>query len=125
MANLYPFLSKSDIKTRIVNDVSFAMECAQIMTSRQTEYEQEAKTTVNKNRRGWSCSHAVFGTTATNKLRAGEELEPHEVARLQDMTSHYSKQLASHFRVEAIKANPDLKAIAERAWSTRVVFSAG
>jgi hypothetical protein len=118
MANLYPFLSKNQIKARIVSDVVFAMECAQIMTSRQTDYEQEAKTTVNKNRRGWMSSHAVFGTTATNKLRQGEELEPHEVARLQEMVSHYGKQLASHFRAEAIEKNPELKAIAD-------VFSAG
>ena len=120
MANLYPFLSKSQIKTRIFENAEFALACAVIMTSRQTDYEHETKTTVNKNRRGWMSSHAVNGTKLTDKLQAEgrDALEPNEIAKLQDMVSHYSKQLASHFRAEAIEANPELKAIAD-------VFSAG
>jgi len=120
MANLYPFLSKSDIKSRIVSDVDFALQCAVIMTSRQTDFEHETKTTVNKNRRGWMSSHAVNGTKLTDKLQAEgrDALEPNEIAKLQDMVSHYSKQLASHFRTAAIEANPELKAIAD-------IFSAG
>lgn len=118
MGALYPFLSKSTIKARILNDMAFALECAQIMTARQTEFEQSSKQTVVKNRSGWMSSHAVFGTKCTDKLRLGEELEPNEMARLQEMVSHYSKQLASHFRQEAIEKDPSLKAVAD-------IFSAG
>ena len=114
----YPFQSKAAIKTLILEDVGFAMECAQIMSSRQTAFEHETKQTVVKNRSGWMSSHAVNGTKLTDKLALGEELEPNETARLQEMVSHYSKQLASHFRQEAIRNNPDLAAVA-------AVFSVG
>jgi hypothetical protein len=118
MGILYPFQTKAAIKSLILSDVSFAMECAQIMTARQTDYEQSSKQTVVKNRSGWMSSHAVFGTKMTDKLASGETLEPNETARLQEMVSHYGKQLAAHFRQEAITNNPELKAVAE-------VFSAG
>lgn len=110
MNNLYPFMTKAQIKTRILEDESFALECARIMTSRQTDYEVSAKSTIVKNRAGWMSSHAVFGTKCTEKLDRGEALEPNEVARLTEMVSHYSKQLASHFRDQAVNENPALAA---------------
>jgi hypothetical protein len=111
MTNLYPFLSKAQISTRIEEDPAFALECLQIMCSRQTAFEQESKTTVVKNRRGFMSSHAVNGTLLAVKART-EGLDEVETAKAQEMVSHYTKQLASHFRAEALERDPSLAATA-------------
>lgn len=107
----YPFLSKKQISLRIDADPVFALDCLQIMYSRQTSYEQESKTTLNKNRRGFMSSHAVNGTTLAVKARS-EGLDEVETAKAQEMVSHYTKQLASHFRQEALEQDPTLAATA-------------
>ena len=108
----YPFLSKAQIKDRLAQDPDFVRECALIMQDRQTAYEQATLTTKDRNRKGWMSSHAVNGGKLTAKLRQGEALEAEEWLKLQEMVSHYGKQLASHFRKAAIEANPTLKAAA-------------
>lgn len=107
----YPFLSKKSIAARIDADPTFALECLQIMYSRQTAYEQESKTTLNKNRRGFMSSHAVNGTTLAVKART-EGLDAEELAKAQAIVSHYTKQLAAHFREEALERDPSLAAAA-------------
>lgn len=108
----YPFLSKNQIKDRLAHDLLFVADCAQIMQERQTAYEQATLTTKDRNRQGWMSSHAVNGGKLTAKIRNGEEISAEEVLKLQEMVSHYGKQLASHFRALAVEENPALKATA-------------
>jgi len=111
MANLYPFLSKAQIKARILSDDGFVLECARVMQARQTAHEQATETTLLRNRQGWMSSHAVRGGRLVKKA-AGEGLVEEEFSVLREMVSHYGKQLASHFRQAAIEADPGLKEIA-------------
>jgi len=103
----YPFLTKSTIKARIATDDAFVVQCLGIMLDRQTAYEQETKSTLNRNRAGFMSSHAVKGTTLAVKAR-GEGLTAEETADARALVGHYSKQLASHFRQAAIEADPSL-----------------
>lgn len=109
MSNIkqYPFVTKSQLRARLASEPAFVVLCLSIMLDRQTAYEQEAKTTVTRNRRGFMSSHAVKGTTLALKAR-GEGLTEEEQDAAQGIVLHYTKQLAAHFRAEAIVANPDL-----------------
>ena len=107
-SNNYPFITKAQIKARLATDGDFAKECLLVMYDRQTEYEQEAKTTVVKNRRGFMSSHAVRGANLALKIRAGEWLTPDEEALVSSIASSYTKQLASHFRSQALAERPEL-----------------
>ena len=104
--NGYPFRTKREILAQIAADPTFALSCLQIMDRRQTEDEREAKETRHKNRRGWMSSHAVNGTVLAAKARS-EGLTDEELAKAQAMVSRYGKQLAAHFRAEALAADPD------------------
>lgn len=109
-SNLYPFMTKNQIKAKIASDTAFALQCLAIMDGRQTDDEKEIKDTVYKNRRGWMSSHAKKGTELAAKAAGGEALTDAEIGEVQALTSRYTKQLAAHFRNAAIEANPDLKA---------------
>jgi len=109
--NLYPFLSKSQIKARILADDSFMLECLQVMYSRQTEFEQQTRETKERNRMGFMSSHAVNGSKLAVKART-EPLTEEESSKARSIVQSYSKQLACHFRQEQIAANPALKAVA-------------
>ncbi len=111
-SNLYPFLSKAQIKARILADDAFMLQCLAIMYSRQTEFEQEVRETRESNRRGFMSSHAVNGSKLAVKA-AGDGLNEEERDRARSIVQCYSKQLACHFRQEAVAANPTLKAVAE------------
>lgn len=108
--NLYPFMTKNQIKARIIDDVGFALQCLAIMDGRQTDDEKEIKDTVYKNRRGWMSSHAKKGTELAAKAASGETLSAAEIGEVQALVGRYTKQLASHFRNAEIERNPDLKA---------------
>jgi hypothetical protein len=105
--NGYPFRSKRAILAQLAEDPAFVLQCLQIMDARQTDDEREVKETKYKNRRGWMSSHAVNGTTLAAKARS-EGLTDEEFGKAQAMVSRYGKQLASHFRNEALAADPDL-----------------
>jgi len=113
----YPFLSKAQIAARLAADTAFMLECLQIMYSRQTSFEQEAKETRERNRRGFMSSHAVNGSLLAVKAKA-EGLSEEETEKARGIVSRYTKQLASHFRQEAVRENPALQAVA-------TLFSAG
>jgi hypothetical protein len=104
----YPFRSKKQIVALIATDDGFACECLGIMYARQTAYEQEAKTTLNRNHRGFMSSHAVNGTTLAKKFLAGEVLSEEELAKTRAIVSRYGRQLAEHYRLEDIAAKPEL-----------------
>jgi hypothetical protein len=103
----YPFMTKAQIKAQIDSDDAFVVLCLGIMLDRQTSHEQEAKTTKDRNRRGFMSSHAVKGTTLAQKAR-GEGLSADETEAARALVSRYTKQLAAHFRQSAIADNPDL-----------------
>lgn len=110
-SNLYPFMTKAQIKARIAEDTKFALHCLSVMDGRQTTGEREVKGTIVKNRAGWMSSHAKRGTELAALAAAGTiDLDQVELARA--LVSHYTKQLAAHFRQEEIDRNPDLAATA-------------
>jgi hypothetical protein len=106
--NNYPFMTKRQIAERIDSDPEFVKECVLVMQARQTQDEQEVRETKHKNRRGWMSSHAVNGGKLADKLACGEDLSEEELGKAQGMVCRYTKQLAAHFRAQAIEANPDL-----------------
>jgi len=108
--NSYPFLSKNQIAARLAADEDFQVTCLGILYARQTAHEQATETTLNRNRRGFMSSHAVNGCRIAKKAAAGEELTPEDRAKIAEIVPRYTKQLAEHFRSEAVAANPALKA---------------
>jgi len=108
--NNYLFLTKNAIKTRLETDSDFRHEAMVVLLDRQTSEEQETKTTKNKNARGFMSSHAVRGTAVAMKIRNGEELTEEDEATVLKIAPRYSKQLASHFREQALAENPELAA---------------
>ena len=109
-ANLYPFLTKNQIKERL-NDRAFQMEAMVILLALQTQYEQDTSTTLNKNRQGFMSSHAVNGTRVAKKILAGEALDAKDEGHLASIAPRYSRQLAVYFRAKAIAEQPALKAL--------------
>ena len=113
----YPFVTKSIIAARIESDDAFMLDCLSILYSRQTVHEQDTKSTLNKNRMGFMSSHAVNGSVLAVKATA-EGLTEEETVKARSIVCRYTKQLASHFRQEAIASDPSLAEAAR-------VFSAG
>ncbi len=103
----YPFITKSQIVARLATDNEFVVECLGVMLSRQTGYEQEQKTTVVRNRAGFMSSHAKKGTALGIKAQ-GEGLTEEEIGESRELVSRYTKQLAAHFRAQAIATDPSL-----------------
>jgi len=103
----YPFASKGSILAVIATDDVFAVECLQIMYARQTAFEQETLSTVSRNRQGFMSSHAVNGTKLARKSLA-EGLTALELDQARGIVCRYGKQLAAHFRAEAIGNDPSL-----------------
>ena len=116
-ANLYPFLTKGQIKTRLAEDADFRAKAMVILFQLQTAHEQSTSTTLSKNRQGFMSSHAVWGTKIARKIQGGEELSAEEVSKMDTIAPRYSRQLAVFFRAQMIAENPALKAAA-------VLFSA-
>ena len=112
--NMYPFESKSQIVSRVQSDTDYALKCLLVLDSLQTIDEQFDKVTRYKNVRGWQSSHAKWGSLLAAKVRSGETLTPEELGRAVSMTARYGRQLAVHFRMEAIEANPDLAEVARK-----------
>jgi len=107
-SNLYPFLTKAQIKEQLLTETDFVHTACLILAGRQTDDERETKDTKWKNRRGFMSSHAKFGTEMAEKLAAGEELSEEQESKLSSVVCHYTKQLAAHFRAEALESNPEL-----------------
>jgi hypothetical protein len=106
----YPFRSKASILAQIATDDTFMLQCLQVMHGRQLSFEQEQKSTVVKNRRGWQSSHAHRGTTLAVKDQ-DVGLSPEEMRSAAELVGHYGRQLAEHFRSEQVAANPELSKI--------------
>lgn len=104
--NGYPFRTKREICDQLATDDSFRHACLLVLYERQTTDEQETKETKWKNRRGFMSSHAVNGSRIAQALLAGEALSPEDEAKLDGIVCRYGKQLAAHFRQEALAADP-------------------
>ena len=117
-ANLYPFLTKAQIRARLETEPGFRYEAMAILHTLQTEFEQNTKSTRDKNRQGFMSSHAVNGSRVAEKIKAGETLTPEDEAIVQKIAPRYTRQLAIWFRAKAIVEQPELQAVA-------ALFSAG
>ena len=111
-ANLYPFVTKAQLKERLEADFSFRCEAMTILLALQTEAEQATAQTINKNRQGFMSSHAVNGTRIAKKLRAGEPLADEDTVLINKIAPCYSRQLAVYYRAKALAEQPALKAVA-------------
>jgi hypothetical protein len=111
-ANLYPFITKAQLKTRLQEDSSFRKEAIVILFALQTSWEQDTASTKDKNRQGFMSSHAVNGSKVARKIIAGENLSPEDEVHVSAIAPRYTRQLALYFRKEAIAEQPGLKAIA-------------
>ena len=109
-ANLYPFITKAQLKERLSSDHDFACKAMVILFALQTEYEQAKDTTLDRNRQGFMSSHAVHGSRIARAISAGEVLSEEDHARVDVIAPRYSRQLAVYFRAQAIASQPALAA---------------
>jgi len=110
--NLYPFVTKKQIVARLASDAQFRLAAMVILLDRQTSHEQDTKSTLNKNGRGFMSSHAKRGTEVATKIKNGEQLTDEETSVVDTIAPRYSHQLSIHFRSQAIAADPSLAKIA-------------
>ena len=61
-SNLYPFMTKNQIKERLSSDAAFRSQAMVILYTLQTAHEQSTDSTLNRNRQGFMSSHAVNGS---------------------------------------------------------------
>ena len=78
----------------------------------QTEAEQQARDTKDRNRAGFMSSHAWHGTRIAEQLIAGESLSEEDVARVREIAPRYSKQVTRQLIRAALADNPRLAAYA-------------
>jgi hypothetical protein len=107
-SNNYPFATRAQIKAEL--DASFDVRCWAMTTlyHLQTNYEQDNKKTVVKNRTGFMSSHAVNGTRVALKLLSKEELDQTDVDLINKIAPRYSHQLAVIARDAALETDPTL-----------------
>ena len=108
-SNRYPFQTKSQIIAAQADDstVQAHLLC---LHGLQTDHEQETKSTVVRNRRGFTSSHAVNGCKLAEVVLGGGEWDSEQTAQARSIVSHYGKQLAKFYREEAVRDNPELAA---------------
>ena len=113
----YPFQTKAQILAS-QDDLATCLLHLEQLYAAQTADEQDQESTFFKNKRGFMSSHAVTGSKLAVKVRNNEELTDEDEAKIRGIVCRYGKQLAAFSREAAIRANPELKKIAE-------IYSAG
>jgi len=111
-ANLYPFLTKAQIRERLNQDSDFRKEAIVVLYCLQTAWEQDTSSTRDKNRQGFMSSHAVNGSKVARKINAGEELSSEDWESIDKIAPRYARQLAVYFRARAIAEQPALREVA-------------
>jgi hypothetical protein len=106
--NLYPFVTKAQIKAKLESDPEYRKEAMAILHTLQTEHEQATKSTLSKNRQGFMSSHAVRGSEVAVKIKAGETLTAEDWEIVNKIAPRYSRQLATFARAQAIANDPAL-----------------
>lgn len=119
--NLYPFVTRNQIKARLEADAAFRNQAMSILLALQTEAEQATESTRDRNRQGFMSSHAKHGTAVAKKINAGEPLTVEDMANVDRIAPRYSRQLASFFRAKALVEQPALAAVAARFSADKVV----
>lgn len=109
----YPFRTKAEIVLQAKEDIVFMLQCLVVLYDRQTTFEQDKKTTQDRNARGFMSSHAVNGTNLAKKVVNSECLTMDEVDKARSIVVRYGKQLADHFRQERVSSDPTLSEIAK------------
>ncbi len=107
--NRYPFLSRADVKRRIESDEAYALECA-VELERRTR-EREAGHGLGTSASGWMSSHRVVAARLVARLEAGKQTLQ-ERRTLVRMVVRYARQLARMERERALRAHPELEAVA-------------
>ena len=105
-ANLYPFMTKNQIKERLSADPTFRCQAMVILYTLQTAFEQSTESTLNRNRQGFMSSHAVHGSRVAKKIKAGEQLSSEDWDRVNTIAPRYSRQLACYLRAQAVADQP-------------------
>lgn len=103
----YPFRTKAQIVALVERDDAFMLQCLVVLYDRQTQFEQDQKTTLDRNARGFMSSHSVNGSILA-VAAAERALTTEEIDKARSIVVRYGKQLAAHFRAEEINSNPDL-----------------
>lgn len=111
-ANLYPFVTKAQLKDRLASEPEFRKEAMVLLYTLQTEHEQATSSTLNRNRQGFMSSHAVHGTRIAKAILANEEIGSEDWDRIDAIAPRYTRQLACYYRAKAIVDQPALAAIA-------------
>jgi hypothetical protein len=109
---LYPFLTKNQIKERLVNEPEFQKEAMVLLLQFQTDHEQATETTKDRNRQGFMSSHAVNGTRVAKKIVNGEDLSDDDWAKIGAIAPRYSRQLAHYYRAKMLVEQPELRKVA-------------
>jgi hypothetical protein len=113
--NGYCFPSQKEIVAQLSQSSEFRVECLEILVARQTNDELEEKATKYSNKRGLRCSESVYFPTLLSNLRNDPAaVTSEDFDRLARTLPTYRKQLAQHFRLEMIKADPTLAAQAAK-----------
>ena len=112
-SNLYPFESKKSIAAKLASDPEYRKSAIVLLFNLQTQYEQETRSTLVRNHRGFMSSHAVHGTRIAKRIIAGETLSDEDTARMDSIVCHYTKQLAAEGRRAALAENPALASVAK------------
>lgn len=111
--NLYPFVTKNQIKAQLAADPEFRKNAIVTLFQKQTAWEQSEKATKEQNRVGFMSSHAVHGTKLAQKIIAGEDLTQEDWDKIDAIAPRYTRQLALFSREDAISSNPELSAVAK------------
>lgn len=107
--NGYPFQTKTQLKNRIATDPAFVVTCLNAMVARQSVAEQSRGLTTDRNKVGLMVSHAANATRLAKEAEEnGGVLSGPSLDQARTIVSRYAKQLASHFRGEAIASDPEL-----------------
>ena len=105
----YPFITKADIARRLdAHESGFVAVCMRIMQARH-----EARLAGEVQHGGWMASQTVIATRLAARFATGNATKG-EVERAAVLLRRYVKQLASHFREQALRENPSLTEAAAR-----------
>lgn len=105
----YPFVTKATIAQRLdARESGFVGVCMRVMQARH-----EARLAGRLARGGWMASQAVVATKLAARFATGSATKS-EVERAAALLRRYVKQLASHFREQALRENPSLGEAAAR-----------
>jgi hypothetical protein len=110
-SSAYPFVTRRELVARLESEPAFVKECAAVL---QTRIEQRTGGTAPAGKSwGWMSSERVVAGRLTAKSKIGM-LSVDEESKLTALVSHYSRQLADHFRALALAEDPGLSAAAEK-----------